>query len=214
MTIAIYIYRPQSIYPICSWFFRNATLFTFSLNTIANSFFMKNSIKFIDPEHIHTPNSRTLISQVRLERAYGIDIDSSLLKPNVFSLCYVLEFFGDFNSIENHVFRTFVWLRKIELHSDSILKLIKRQGIEWIRSIHASRRVDLSKIAHSSLDENNFTRVYFGPERDQMNAFLANDADFCLFAEFPFQQKVFLMKPFSSKRHLAAPSFGSISTTG
>lgn len=129
-----HIHRLRPLYPICSLFFRNASIKAFTIQGILN---------FIDPD----------------------------------------------------VFSTFENIRNLIFDSNIGIKIIRRQGIQWMKSINARVRVNVSDRAEFKLNKKYLTRISMIPSRFEkidLSDAKHDDADFCLFVDFPFGQMVFI----------------------
>lgn len=190
----LWIIKQKNDKPICSLFFRNAKLSLLAFQFIINSFYMKNLVTFID-----SPLNRPLnvsIEHFELTIGYGLDINSRLLNPVIFANIYEFTFFTHLNSIDSKVFKPFRELRLIYFNPIYLGQLIRKQGIEWIKSINSGINFDLSNTTEIEAYSNRiawinlqFTRVFLLNSKTHF----VYDHDFCLFADFPFQQLVFFV---------------------
>lgn len=126
-----------------------------------------------------------------ITNCYGLDIDYRFLNTKIFANTTYFTIFCQLNSIQIDVFKQLVNLRVIIFDSVNLIKLIRKQGIEWIKNINSNLSVDISM--REDLRKNRFFifQIFFLNSRD----FLLNskshyfyEEDFCLLADFPFKQ--------------------------
>lgn len=190
--------KPKSTYPICPLFFRNALIYQLSINYLVKSYYIKNVITFSNYSNTSSTPLRSFITHLEIDESYGIDLDSKLLNPEIFARTNYFTFTSHINSIEKDVFRPFTF-EAIYFYSDKLIDVVRRQGIEWTKSINWNIHVDLSNLTAEMVDEKYpHKSVQFGliETRDDFLGYERHpitDADFCLFHDFPFEQLVFFM---------------------
>lgn len=192
--LVLTILKPKNTHPICPMFFRNATLTTLKLSYLISSFYLKNTIKFINQT---TKRINSSIERFELYESVGLDLDRMLLNEEIFARTSEFSFKAYLNSIQTDLFKPFVnHLKTIELNPSYALELIRKRGIAWIKSINDHLRVDLNDSDNLISNLKHRKKIIFTEERE----FLSNDRiqfaydeDFCLFTDFPFEQMVFLI---------------------
>ena len=144
--ISFTITRPNNIYPICSLFFRNINNNQFSISSMFNSYYLKNTISFIDPTKLEMDFSdfNCSLNSFQIIDSYGLNIDSQLLNSNIFAKTQYLNFESHINSIQNDVFKTFKMIISIKFDSNYLIQLIRKQGIEWIKNIDSDIDVNIT----------------------------------------------------------------------
>lgn len=198
------IAKPKITYPICLLFFRNARIKYFKLSYMANSFYRKSVISFSGPRGpIDDSDLNSNISTVVFESSYDIDFDSSLLNPIIFAKMKYLKIHCHFRSIETNVFHLFKKAKYLSFDQKSLVRVIRKQGIEWIKRINTHIHIDYSRPLNESLATLNADDViiilklsignWFDND-DETTRFL--NEDFCLFADYPFENFVFLKYSF------------------
>lgn len=145
--------RPSSRVPVCSLFFRHSRINSITFERMIHSFYFKSMITFTDHEDGEKKDYDFSVDSLNLRRIYGVDVDSRLLNPNIFAKIHNLELRGHMNSIATDVFVSFRNLRNLQLYVTNIMKLIHRQGIEWIKRINSRVRVNLSNATDTKLNE-------------------------------------------------------------
>lgn len=194
--LSIYIHKPKINYPICPLFFQKAVIFWLIFSHLAKSYFLNNMLTFSDPidkqQQADLVGLNSNIQNFGIIDSYGLDIDSTVLNAQVFATTQVFKFGYHINSIERDVFRPFAKLNKLFFKPFYLIELVRKQGIEWIKAINSDVNVatqPITRIAHRVV------YIYFIFDRNfylNSRAHFANDADFCLFADFPFKQLVYI----------------------
>lgn len=193
------INKPKISYPICSLFFRYARIENLIIYTFADTFFKKNLLTF---ESSNLSQGLFLNSSVRnflASNCFGIKLDSNFLNPSILSDCESYVFDCHFNSIQIDVFRPFRKLGVLMFNPIYLIELIRNHGIEWIKEINSDLNVNLRNESDLKRHILRLVQIHFFYTRDFLfasNRHFANDADFCLFYDFPFQQLIFLV-PYS-----------------
>lgn len=188
------INKPKSVYPICSLFFRNARILLFSIGYMANSYYLKNTLTFTDGNKtIDDLNSK--IYYFNIVWSYGITVDSKLLNVKLFANTFDFGFDSSLVSeIHVNVFRPFKKLNTLAFYSPNLIDVIRKQGIEWIKSINADLHVDKVDLEEMIKHIDRIVRIFLFNDRYfhiETNVQFAKDEDFCLFADFPFKQLIF-----------------------
>ena len=160
-----------------------------------NTFYKKKYLQF---SKINNNNKRislnTHIEELWTYYNEKIDIDSnSFLNKYVFRNIKILALFGEINSIEKDIFKSFKFLKAIHLETIFFGKLC-RKGTDWISSINFDLHVNLSNRSDLDMHVNQtkfiFLQFYtiFNAEKDVLN--MLQNEDFCLFKNYPFDQLV------------------------
>lgn len=112
--------------------FEDIFLELLEVHYLVNSYYKSNILTF--EKRGKRLNSN--IGSFELENFYGLDLDSTLLDENVFSLTSEFVFDGVLRSIDKDVFKPFSRLSSIMFSPRFLLDLIRRQGIDWLRGIN------------------------------------------------------------------------------
>lgn len=208
------IFKQKASFPVCSLFFRKAKIKRFELNKMVDSYFLTNTVSFTDPiENDSTEDSlNSTITEFYVANSLGLKLDAKLLNPNIFRQTIAFSFHFDIEWIDASVFKNLSMLREIRFDSANLMQLMRRQGIEWIKSINSEVKVNLSTLKRDELSKTIHQTVgivmddEMGSTTNQLA--LLDDQDFCIFAEFPFDQLVFLYK--SSKSHINHQNTSSV----
>lgn len=187
------ITKPKSVHPVCPMFFHLARIQIFRLAYLVDSYYFKNTLAF-DNQTTHILINST-ISALFVSKSYGLNIDSRFLNSYVFAKTQLFRFLCRLNSIQTDVFKPFSELRQIVFDSDSLIQLIRKQGIEWIRNINSDVNVNLKVVRAVNSNKNRIVRIVIEPNLNYLlndNSQYAYDEDFCLFSRFPFNQMIFI----------------------
>ena len=179
--------------PICPLYFINANVNSFSLSYQINTFYKKNYLSFstfnssdIDLFNVNIGSLSTYYSE-------KINIDSnSFLNKYVFQNITMLYLYGEINSIDKDILKSFKQLEIIFFESTFFGKL-SRKGIEWISSINFDLNVNLTNRTELDLNVNQ-TKVIELREgilsNDKKVIMIFKNEDFCLFKDFHFNQLI------------------------
>lgn len=183
--------------PICPLVFGNSKIEKLHITKMLKSFLKTNVLTFSHFNDLPIDLLNSTISRLSLFEAENINIDSSLLNKYVFMMMKSLFVEGQLNSIEIGVFKSFRMLK--EIHLKSTREYIRRNGIEWMRSINDGIDVDIGRMVENSsllrvgrpqIRKRAFKLII---ETDLFNYKEENiypDEDFCLYRDFPFNQLV------------------------
>lgn len=152
-----WIKKPQSVYPVCSLFFRNAKINALIFEFMVDSYFKKNVVSFSDPvskpqgnnsNDTHKENDddhdhNTHIIMLNIFNSYGLTLDSKFLNPNLFAQTSHFSFDCQISSIQNDAFRPLIKLYNIEFDPLVIFDLIRRQG--KLNSIFTQKDIHMGK---------------------------------------------------------------------
>lgn len=191
------LHRAGSKYPVCSLFFRNALIDQLKFLYLINSFYLKSIVTFCDAKNQSRgvlPLNSTILD-LQIEKIYAIDVDSRLLNPRVFARVQSISFLGHVSLIQVGVFAPFRQLRLVTFEAYCLIRVIRKQGIGWIKAINSHLNVNLT----NQTDVDSHLEFSFRIKCKGNREFWSEntnhyfyDKDFCLFADFPFHQMVFL----------------------
>ena len=192
---SVYFYDIEfSKTPICPLYFKNVNLDDIVIYYQINTFYKKNYLKF---SRLNNTDKFFFNSNIEILWTYRnekIDIDSnSFLNKYLFHNLKGLALFGEINSIEKDIFKTFRSLINIYFDLTFFGKL-SRKGTEWISSINFDLHVNLSNRSDLDLHINETKLIHLvmitisNAEKETINIF--PNEDFCLFRNYPFDQLV------------------------
>lgn len=200
------IYRPKNVHPICSLFFRNAPIGGLTIFYTINSYYVRNTISFVDYPGGDNFNLNSSLQNFEMNICFGMNISPGLLNKNIFKNVVGMNFLCQIDSIHPRVFEPFGKLKSLRFLSN-IIHFIRKQGTDWIKTLNANVSVNL--LNRKLLRENihlSFT-IELRPEFNYIvnpNVFFAYDEDFCLFRDFPSRQLVFFIllveRPFTDSK--------------
>lgn len=200
----VHISSPNSIYPTCSLFFRNARLVKFGVSFMVDSFYKKNVIAFIDPLNFDMNRLNSSVFNLMIGEFFDITLDSKFLSPYVFANAGYMKFSGRIKSIDKNVFQPFKRLRSIDFNYDYISMIFRRQGIEWIKNINSNVKVNVSNKTEVDKNKELIVSISFSTNRKlyaHRNTHYLYDRDFCLFLDFPFEQMVFILPNYDEREN-------------
>ena len=179
---------------ICPLYFKNVNLRSISFYYQTNTFYKRNYLKFTNINNSDISFLNTNIERLWTCNNEKIDIDSnSFLNKYVFHNVKNLGLWGEINSIEKDIFKSFKLLKVIHFDMMFFTKL-SRKGTEWISSINFDLHVNLSNKSELDLYINQTKMIHLhifsisNSDKDSIHVFL--DEDFCLFKAFPFDQLI------------------------
>ena len=180
--------------PICPLLFQDANYYHLQINDLIKSYYKTNVIQFLNYSGLFKPVNFTN-SDFILKNFYGIDLDWKIVNDKLFMTTTDFLFDGAINSIQSDIFRPFKSLKRLKFNPLYLSSLVKRRGIEWIRSINHELRVNLSDdksinqsihlIKEIKFEISAANSFYYDP-----NSHFFYDKDFCLMIDFPFEQLV------------------------
>lgn len=190
-------------HPTCPLVFANSKISKLSIfNSFVNSFHKKNILRFSTDRpqsHDSINSSVQILALVKFDK---IDLDETLLERQVFENLIKIVLIGEIASIQLDLFKSFRHLRTLTLHGLFYPKLARQRGLAWMRDLNSHVRVNLSdrfQLSTGILAEQFFVfdlstvTAWYGmaydPEKVRIG-YLLPDEDFCLYAEFPFEQAV------------------------
>ena len=198
----LFITNKKTVYPICSLFFRNAFVKILQFYAMTSSYMFKNMISFSDPIKIRSDfKLNSNIKSLTISYSYQVDLDSRFINRNIFANTSEFLFNYQLNSIDANVFKfskfSLKKLRSIYLNPLNFIELVRKQGIEWIKNINWDLNVNMTNQTDLDENENRLVFFFFLFDRDYVlstSKHFAYDKDFCLFADFPFHQLVFVIE--------------------
>ena len=177
--------------PICPLIFEEIKLATLRIDNLVKSYYKRNVINY----HKIDRSIDSEIENFELQDFYGLDLNVELINRDIFNNTTKFLFDGVINSIETDLFKYFKNLKSIKFNPVYLLEIVRKQGIDWIKSINHGLKVNLkdSKSVTSNMGKsveikftvyNVFDFVY------NPKAHIFYDEDFCLFVDYPFDQLV------------------------
>lgn len=196
LIIRFYIRREKT--EICELTFKNATLDHLVISEITNSYFKSTSLQFESrSEPLYSD-----INHLQFESCYHMDLNDNVVNENMFMFTDTLSIVCDLRSIQVDVFRRLRSISYIHIKPTVFMNVVRRQGIDWLRSINSHLDVNLSN--RSDVQEHMYEPVLiiFFDEREiyyNSNFQFVYDADFCLFKTYPFSQLIMFIIELESK---------------
>ena len=191
-----FYYFKTSKSPICPLYFKNMTIYRLSFNYQINTFYKKNYLKFYRNNNTDMNFLNANVDELWTYNNVKIDIDSnSFIDKYVFHNVKKLAIFGEINSIEKGIFKSFKQLRNVYLDIIFFGKL-SRKGTEWISSINFDLHVNISNKSEFDLNMNKTRMIHLSAMtitnlvKEAITGSIFQDEDFCLFQNYPFHQLV------------------------
>lgn len=189
-------------HPTCPLLFTDSKISKLAIfNSLVNSFHKKNILRFSTDQT--QPNSiNSHVQNLVLVKFDKIDLDETLLERRVFENVMTIVLIGEIASIQLGLFKSFRDLRTLTLHGLFYPKLARQRGLAWMRDLNSHVRVNFSdrfQLSTGILVEQVFifdlttATAWYGMAYDPVNVrigYMLPDEDFCLYAEFPFEQAV------------------------
>lgn len=182
---------------ICPLLFNKNSILSIDFNSVINTFYKVNVLKFY---RLENSSIKSMIQKLSIYDMEKIDIDSSLLNDRVFENIKSLTIGGEVISIELGLFKSFKSLTSIFFQAHYIRRLFHR-GIDWIQDLNCDLSVDLTT-ANKSLNLSdkyitlnlviNMKSKNYNPVLLVTSSELFPNEDFCLYENFPFRQLVIL----------------------
>lgn len=195
--LRILILKPKNVFPICALFFKQAYVRSFYFFYLSDSFLKKNSISFTSPNETDfgSEDLDSNIKQFSVLESYYLHINWKLVNPLIFSKTEYFMFRYHVDSIQNDVFKPFYNIRKLSFDPLNLMNVVRKQGIEWLKSVNSDLNVDLEDKYDLKENEKRIVNINVGFNvyfliNSKKN--LAYESDFCLFVDYPFDQLVFL----------------------
>lgn len=198
----------KSIYPrdsVCPFVFANMIVETLVLGDLMDTFYKTNMLRFTNLSQHESDSIHTSIAYLAIQKVEKINLKADFLHPHVFRNLVYLQIFGEVTIIQTGLLKSFTQLKQIALGATCTRKLFTRGGIEWMRDLNPSVKIDTShvigdpaKIASTTITIY-ITSVYeetFGLKSSLWDLTTRNvfpDEDFCLYARFPFEQMIVLL---------------------
>ena len=194
---------------ICPLLFLNMNIYLIEFNGIQNTFYKTNfprffpilnsSFKLKFNYHDSRYSIDSWIRSLNFINMKNIELNSVILNENLFFGIDELRLYGDIISIEKGLFKSFKYLKSIELDILSIRKLF-HHGIDWVFDLNEDVNVDIHNIS-SFNDSFICVNIYINsisndrwttPSLDFNFIDYFPNEDFCLYAQFPFQQLILM----------------------
>ena len=181
--------------PICPLLFENAKIPNLRFSHLVKSYYKRNTIDFLND--LNNSSLNTEISTYSLENFYGIDLDSNIINKEIFKKTTRFQFDGVINSIQTDLFKTFENVKFIEFNPIFLLDVIRKKGIDWMKSINYGIKANLSDQVSMKINMEKSKQIKF--IINNVLDFLYNnkaqffyDEDFCIFKDFPFDQLIII----------------------
>ena len=177
---------------VCPLVFEDTKLGGLYINNLVNSYYKKNVIKYLKVNR----SINCTIKTYELESFYGLDINRELINE-IFESTSEFLFDGVINSIETDLFKSFKSLKSLDFNPITFLEIVRKQGIQWIKNINYQLRVNLTDIKSVKKFIDKSVEIKFNVNnvfnfRYNSKAQLFYDEDFCLFADYPFDQLIMI----------------------
>ena len=180
---------------LCPLVFNNTKLNHININSLANTFYKTNVMKF-SKETLEYIDVR--IDRLQMHYIEYIDLDIEFLNPYVFKETSEIIVTGSVNIISNDLFVRLSNLRFIMLEIVYFRKLIHKNGIEWIKGINKNLTAEITK-ADQMLKFKKYIKII--ALSSQINSYETElfskafpDEDFCFYKDFPFKQLVIIIE--------------------
>ena len=192
-------YKPKTI---CDLLFVNVSFDSLELFYLENTFYKQSILTISNGTYNRALNS--FIREIWLQKIQNINLDLSLLHPKVFeNLSIITIGEGSLNSIDEGIFMYLKNLIGFNIHLIIIRKINHKQGIQWIRQMNYGINVNLSNLA---ITDRPIEIILYEPlEVLQKSSYFYQmskvfpDKDFCIYANFPFNQFVILREYYSTE---------------
>lgn len=187
----------------CPLLFANSTVTKlYIFDSFVNSFLKSNILRF--STSINTSSINSNIRHLLVLKFDKIDIDERFLEKRVFEKLTICVLIGEISSIQQGLFKSFSYLRKVTLHALFYPKLVRRKGARWLNDLNSNVRVNFSdriELETTNILERKFfifelstispwRGIFYSFDSVRMPA-LFPDEDFCLYVDYPFEQAVF-----------------------
>lgn len=194
---------------ICPLVFMNVKLREFMITDIVDTFYKKNVLTFDYLPEDQSSSLNSNIWELLLYNVYNINLDMKILNPAVFKMTELITIqSGSLNSIDKEIFNKLENLQTLKLDTLNLIKIIHKQGINWIKGINRNVSVNLKEVEASGM---NFTNISFSHKEIAFTFSMHNEVfkiseifpeeDFCIYVEFPFNQLVLFYHIISLKDH-------------
>ena len=194
---------------VCPWIFRNSYLDGINLNGLSNTYFKRNMLQFTN-EPANYSNLNSTIPHVHLLRTDSIKLDTTFLNPKVFLKLNTIHIYQSVHGISEDFFSHFPRLLYIHLDAQYFRKINHGQGIGWIRTRNSRLRIDYNNATHIIENERAFFRIQLRFLFGQKIANIFPNEDFCLYADFPFDQLIYMIFLFQIRHVQQKISFDEI----
>lgn len=187
---------------ICPLVFNNSKIRYLIVTNLIDLFYKTSTIRFSNETEAENSNIREM--EIFIE---NISLDLNLLNPSVFRNLLSLTVKGSVKSIDAEIFNALERLFVVNIETIHFRKLVHKTGIEWIRGINSELHVNLSDWDDIGRYFNikNIEMIVLSCEAYKYEERISNvfpDEDFCLYADYPFDQLVLLFQgcspPFQS----------------
>lgn len=184
---------------VCPLVFHDTDVFILEIDRMVSSFFKTNVLRFSPYDNMKIDKINSNVESLRLFKVENINLDSSLLKKEVFNNINNIFISGFVNSIQNDVFKSFRLLKTITLNFKNLRNFFQTNGIAWVEYLNEDFSVDLSASIvrlDKKFDRHKCSIIisfeYFWVETFYTLPNLFPDEDFCLYSGFPFHRLVYI----------------------
>ena len=184
---------------ICPLVFKGARFENLYLIKQVDTTLLKNRLRFSD--FTENLNDSTIdvdceIQSTKIQAAYYLTVDGSILNRHVFKKIQFLSIGGSMISVQEDIFKSFKELSRIQFLLASVRDFFHTNyPNKWLKSINWGVDVDPDQLANSVSDFQGYmkiaTELYFLENLGRVYHF--PEEDFCLYAFFPHRQLVFFL---------------------
>jgi hypothetical protein len=189
---------------ICAYAFRNAKMISFELAGQVNHFIKQNVMQFLTIDDFKNTELNSDIAEFSVIDSYNFNLDANILPSVVFNATSSLKFGYYLASIETGLFKSFGSLRALLFRLSDLRTLFYNIGLSWLEDLNA----DVKNYTPGAWSEHDVQHksviVGFATKTNSLvdsssssssmllvNQYQYNDADHCLFQNFPLERLVF-----------------------
>ena len=176
----------------CELAFRNANINKLTLYRLYDSYYKSNLVRFTKYSFKLTLNSN--ISMLEIVESYEIDLNYEIMNENIFEMTVFLIIDGELRSIQSDLFKSFKRLKHLYIKPSNFLRIVRSQGIDWIRGLNSDLDLDLDNSTELKHLISRIVTIVTNKRNNYIRDKLKfeDDVDFCLFKDFPFKQFILL----------------------
>lgn len=164
---------------VCPSFLNHLTVDLLSIDYLTNTFYKKNQISFINIS-MNYPN----IFSLNLFYCENLKLEEKFLNKNIFKSLRSIQIIGKLIGIEENLLGKLKELTLLQLDIYFARNLFS-QGIQWTKSVNKNSKNYVFKI---QISHREFPYV----DSDFKISSLFPDHDFCIYKNFPFENKIVL----------------------
>ena len=199
------VYFSNSNYKqMCPLAFSNTHIYFLNMFYLIDSFYKTNIPTFTDlPNEIININST--IYRCYLFGFGGVTLNRRIINPHVFNHTTEFAFLFEILAIEKETFKSLAYINKIYIFQHYWRKLFHK-GIEWIHNMNSHIKVNLndSELIQSYIENKSYLTIFSELNYRKMGEGVSKnilketypDEDFCIYANFPFDQLVIVYFPY------------------